>query len=99
MTSCGAMNSANVFEVGNLVGLLIFTEKTAEGGLYEELVAKTLQHVEVMYMRELEYEIICRLFFAAIRKFLLGNRDKCLAFIRYYYFDDCRTTRNINILS
>ena len=54
MSSCGAMNSANVFEVGNLVGLLIFTEKTAEGGLYEELVAKTLQHVEVMYMRELE---------------------------------------------
>ena len=53
--------------------------------LDEELVAKTLQHVEVMYMRELEYEIRCRVFFAAIWKFLIGNRDKCLAFVRYYY--------------
>ena len=50
-----------------------------------ELDAKTLQHVEVMYMRELEYEIRCRVFFAAIWKFLIGNRDKCLAFVRYYY--------------
>lgn len=38
-----------------------------------------------MYMRELEYEIRCRVFFAAIWKFLIGNRDKCLAFVRYYY--------------
>ena len=36
-------------------------------------------------MRELEYEIRCRVFFAAIWKFFLGNRDKCLAFVRYYY--------------
>ena len=50
-----------------------------------ELVAKAMQHVEVMYMRELEYEIRCRVFFAAIWKFFLGNRDKCLAFVRYYY--------------
>ena len=40
---------------------------------------------EVMYMQELEYEIRCRVFFAAIWKFLIGNRDKCLAFVRYYY--------------
>ena len=50
-----------------------------------ELVAKAMQHVEVMYMRELEYEIRCRVFFAAIWKFFLGNRDKCLTFVRYYY--------------
>ena len=50
-----------------------------------ELVTKALQHVEVMYMRELEYEIRCRVFFTAIWKFLLGSRDKCLAFVRYYY--------------
>lgn len=50
-----------------------------------ELVSKTMQHVEVMYMRELEYEIRCRVFFSAIWKFFLGNRDKCLTFVRYYY--------------
>lgn len=44
-----------------------------------------MQHLPVMYMRELEYEIRCRVFFAAIWKFLIGNRDKCLAFVRYYY--------------
>ena len=53
--------------------------------LDEELVAKTMQHVEVMYMQELEYEIRCRVFFTSIWKFLLGNKEKCLAFVRYYY--------------
>ena len=53
--------------------------------LDEELVAKAMQHVEVMYMPELEYELRCRVFFTAIWKFLLGNKEKCLAFVRYYY--------------
>ncbi len=53
--------------------------------LDDELVAKAMQHVEVMYMQELEYELRCRVFFTAIWKFLLGNKEKCLAFIRYYY--------------
>ncbi len=53
--------------------------------LDNELVAKAMQHVEVMYMQELEYELRCRVFFTAIWKFLLGNKEKCLAFIRYYY--------------
>ena len=53
--------------------------------LDDELVAKTLQHVSVMYMRDMEYEVRCRFYFSAVWKFLLGNRDKCLAFVRYYY--------------
>ena len=53
--------------------------------LDEELVAKAMQHIAVMYMPELDYETRCRLYFFAIWKFLLGNREKCLAFIRYYY--------------
>lgn len=53
--------------------------------LDDELVAKAMQHVCVMYMHELEYETRCRFFFNSVWKFLLGNRDKCLAFIRYYY--------------
>lgn len=51
--------------------------------LDEELVAKVLQHLPVMYMRELEYELRCRVFFEAVWKFLLGNKEKCLAFVRY----------------
>ena len=53
--------------------------------LDEELVAKAMQHVSVMYMQEFDYETRCRFFFSAIWKFLIGNREKCLTFIRYYY--------------
>lgn len=53
--------------------------------LDEELVNKILQHVEVMYVKNLDFETRCRLFFTAVWNFLLGNREKCLAFIRYYY--------------
>ena len=53
--------------------------------LDEELVAKVMQHLPVMYMRELEYELRCRVFFDAVWKFLLGNKEKCLAFVRFYY--------------
>lgn len=53
--------------------------------LDDELVAKVMQHLPVMYMQELEYEMRCWVFFTSVWKFMLGNRDKCLAFIRYYY--------------
>lgn len=53
--------------------------------LDDELVAKAMQHVEVIYMQELEYELRCRIFFEAVWKFILGNKEKCLAFVRYYY--------------
>ncbi len=53
--------------------------------LDDELVAKVMQHVPVMYMRELEYELRCRVFFDAVWKFLLANKERCLTFVRYYY--------------
>ncbi len=53
--------------------------------LDEELFAKTIQHVEVMYVREMEYELRCRFFFSAIWSYLLGNRDRCLSYVQYYY--------------
>ena len=55
------------------------------GSLDEELVLKAMQHIPVMYMDEIDYETRCRFFFSAIWEFLLGNKEKCLAFIRYYY--------------
>lgn len=53
--------------------------------LDEELLAKTMQHLEIMYVREMDFELRCRFYFAAIWGFLLGNRDKCLTYVRYYY--------------
>lgn len=50
-----------------------------------ELVAKTVQHIEVMNMQELDYEVRCRMFFLAVWDYFLANRDKCLTFVRYYY--------------
>lgn len=53
--------------------------------LDEELVTKTTQHISIMYAKDLNYEIRCWIFYNAIWRFLLGNKDKCLSFIRYYY--------------
>ena len=53
--------------------------------LDEELNAKLMQHLPVMYMRELEFEVRCRVFFAAVWQFMISNKEKCLAFVRYYY--------------
>ena len=53
--------------------------------LDEELFAKAMQHVEIMYTHEMEYELRCRFYFSAVWKFLLGDRDKCLTYVRYFY--------------
>ena len=53
--------------------------------LDNELANKILQHLPVMYMQELEYELRCRVFFEAVWKFMLANKEHCLAFIQYYY--------------
>lgn len=53
--------------------------------LDDEFVTKAMQHVEVMYISDMEYEVRCRFYFSAIWNFLLGNRDKCLTYVRYYY--------------
>lgn len=53
--------------------------------LDEELISQLMKHLSVMYMRELEYESRCRMFFDSIWKFLIGNKEKYLAYVRYYY--------------
>ena len=53
--------------------------------LDDELLAKTMQHVEVMYRSEMEFELRCRSYFSAIWAFLLNNRDKCLTYVQYFY--------------
>lgn len=53
--------------------------------LDKELLHVTMKHINVMYMKSLEYEKRCRSYFSAVWEFLLGNRDKCLTYVRYYY--------------
>ena len=53
--------------------------------LDEELLAKIMQHVEVMYLSDMEFELRCRSYFFAVWEFLLGNRDKCLTYVQYFY--------------
>ena len=50
-----------------------------------ELVCEVMYHFSVMEDTSLDYETRCRIYFNKIWGFLLGNRDKCLAFVRYYY--------------
>ena len=53
--------------------------------LDEELVGTAMTYVTIMYMEKMDYKTRCWFFFSSVWKFLLGNQDKCLAFIRYYY--------------
>ncbi len=53
--------------------------------LDKQLVDKNLLHVEVMYTRDMDYETRCRIYFLAIWRFLIGNKDEILMYIRYYY--------------
>lgn len=53
--------------------------------LDNELVTEVMGHLPIMYVSSLPFELRCRVFFEAIWKFLLGNREKCLAFVQYYY--------------
>ena len=50
-----------------------------------ELLAKTMQSIEVMSIPNLEFETRSRLYFSSVWLFLLGNRDKCLTYMRYFY--------------
>ncbi len=51
----------------------------------EELVSKALQNVSVMYMQGMAYVQRCRRLFWSVWDFFIQNRDKCLAFVQYYY--------------
>lgn len=53
--------------------------------LDEELLAVAMKHFEIMHIEDMDFETRCRAYFAAVWRFLLGNREKCLTFVRYYY--------------
>ena len=53
--------------------------------LDEELLGATLKGLENMNMTQLPFVKRSRLYFTEVWQFLLGNRDHCLAFVRYFY--------------
>lgn len=53
--------------------------------LDEELLAKTMQNVEIMYLSKMDFELRCRGYFSAVWAFFLSNRNKCLTYVRYFY--------------
>ena len=53
--------------------------------LDDELVDKTLDTIRVMNLTEFDFDVRAKMYFMEIWRFLLSNREKCLAFIRYYY--------------
>lgn len=52
--------------------------------LDEELYSKAMHYVSVMNMPNVDFESRCQLFFTAVWQFLLGNREKCITYVRYY---------------
>ncbi len=53
--------------------------------LDNELVSKIFLHLPVMNMKSMDFETRCYTLFFLCWRFILGNKDKCLCFIRYYY--------------
>lgn len=53
--------------------------------LDQELVNKINQHISIMNMSGLDGETRSRLMFMSLWEFLVGNRERCLAFVRYHY--------------
>ena len=53
--------------------------------LDDELVTISARSIAVMQLQALDMESRWRLFFRDVWEFLLCNKSKCLAFVRYYY--------------
>lgn len=53
--------------------------------LDNEFFSTAMDHIDVMYDQSLDFETRCRRYFNAMWQFLVGNRDKCLTYIQYYY--------------
>lgn len=53
--------------------------------LDDELFDMTMEHISVLYQEDIPFKQRCRLFFFDIWRFMLSNRDNCLAYVHYYY--------------
>ena len=51
----------------------------------EELLEKTLEHLSVMGDESIAFKVRSKQYFDDIWKFLLSSKDKCLAYMQYFY--------------
>jgi AcrR family transcriptional regulator len=82
ITSGTGINEGYIYRLfSNKEDLLAKTFVTLD----EELVTLCTDRFSVMELSEVPFRDRCQLYFNAVWRFLLGNRNKCLAYIRYYY--------------
>lgn len=82
ITSGTGINEAYIYRAfANKDDLLIKTFDKLD----DELVNATNVHLNIMYTPQLSFDRRCRMLFDEMWKFVLANRDHCLAFVRYYY--------------
>lgn len=53
--------------------------------LDDELLSNLMQHIPIMYVQTMDFEMRCWGFFSAVWRFILDNQDRCQAYIQYYY--------------
>ena len=53
--------------------------------LDDELLDNLMQHVSIMYVQTMDFEMRCWGFFSSVWRFILDNQDRCQAYIQYYY--------------
>ncbi len=53
--------------------------------LDEIVVSTVIKKLEVMQINDMSYETRCWLLFSSLWKFLLNDKERCFAYIRYYY--------------
>ena len=53
--------------------------------LDNELVEAALQYLPAMYDTDRDYEARCRDYFFPMWRFLLASRERCVAYVRYFY--------------
>ena len=54
--------------------------------LDKELIDAVYLYLPIMYNNERDFVTNCRTLFCAVWNFLLGNREKCVCYMRYLYY-------------
>ncbi len=53
--------------------------------LDDELFKMAMKYIKVMESTNLDWEVRCRLYFSSMWGFMLGSKEKCLTYVRYFY--------------
>lgn len=76
------VNEVNIYRMFNGKDDLL---KKTFSALDNELVSEILSRLPIMDVTAMPIEDRCRALFFFVWKYLVGNSEKCLCFIRYYY--------------